>query len=139
VGFLKGSAPKAKAAEPVNKNGCYTVLGEIHVAPEEEDIYAEAGSSLRKDIHDFLVNSRQKEHSVKILANKNRLKNIKNRKMDEENKWWSAFKKAPGTHEVVLGTGSSKIHSIAGRVSCVRVTGCSPVRPTNPRVFTSTP
>jgi hypothetical protein len=60
-------------------------------------VYIENGTSLRKDIHNFLVASVEKGQKIHILENQNRKRNLKNRKKDSEEKCWSAYKKAPGT------------------------------------------
>ena len=63
----------------------------------EDDVYIENGTSLRKDIHDFLVASVEKGQKIRILENQNRKRNLKNQKKDEAEKRWNTYKKAPGT------------------------------------------
>jgi peptidoglycan hydrolase CwlO-like protein len=82
------------------KYGHFTDLSNVDTMDKvvtEDDLYIENGTSLRKDIHDFLVASVEKGQKICILENQNRKRNLKNQKKDEEEKRWSAYKKAPGT------------------------------------------
>jgi hypothetical protein len=107
----------AKAAPLVTKDNRFAPLDEVNLdnthVDTDSDIYIENGTSLRKDIHDYLVASVEKGQKIRILENQNRKRNLKNKRMDEANKRWSAYKKAPGTQTSEKNTETKKGDDVA--------------------------
>jgi hypothetical protein len=99
-GFLKGPLLTAKAAPPDTKYRHFMDLSNVDTRDKvvtEDDLYIENGTSLQKDIHNFLVASIEKNKKICILENQNRKNTLKNKSKDEAEKYWGTYKKAPGT------------------------------------------
>src|SRR6201996_8723597 len=91
----------AKTEPKKDLNGCFSVLHNLNTmdtaVTDDDDMYTEENTSLRKSIHKFFAASIEKGKKICVLENQNRLRNIKNQKNDEKNKLWGAFKKATRT------------------------------------------
>jgi hypothetical protein len=73
--------------------GWYIDLRQINITSEDEEVYTDAGTTLREGIWEFLIQKREEAHSAKILENQNRKQSIVDRKMDIENQKWRDVKK----------------------------------------------
>ena len=75
--------------------------------------YIKERISLRTQNNIVVDNVEKDKKQICIMENLNRIRNIKNRVMNEQNQRWSAFKKAPGTQTSEKNSADKKGDKVA--------------------------